>query len=476
MVDSQFPDGTYYAVTWGIEVNHGGMTNAMLHRTRMLVRASGRPVTIVTYAHEPDLPQIEAELRARGKLLDQMSIINLWDDLRSWDDDRLKSILEVAQDTTGEWFDPLPVLDGEEPPMYAEKLRSDGEFLQRDYRRADGTLAVSHRRYFLSETKGVDVTLCDRNGDPIGSMASVRAFYRFWLDSLPRDPKAFFVIDSKTSANHYPEFRRDDADTIYMVHGSHLADGVTSPFGELSPGRRHTFERLESFDGVVFLTEAQRQDVQAAFGDLGNLYVCPNSRESVDTPAGVDLDDRPKRRGVAMGALVRGKRFSHVIRAVRSAQRRLCFVKVEIFGDGPQREPLERSIRKWGVTRRVRLAGFTADPLGEFARASFMLMTSNREGFGLVIVEAMSQGCIPIAYDIKYGPSDIITDGVDGFLVEPGDIRGLAHAIRRIVRMSSSERRAMREAAVRRAAEFSDDAVVDRWREIFVSVDAASKA
>src|SRR5690606_37652613 len=100
----------------------------------------------------------------------------------------------------------------------------------------------------------------------------------------------------------------------------HLADGVSSPFGKLSPGRRHTFERLDSFDGVVLLTEAQRQDVEAAFGELGNLYVCPNSREAVDLPAGIDLDDRPKRRGVAMGALVPGKRFSHVIRAVRSAR------------------------------------------------------------------------------------------------------------------------------------------------------------
>jgi len=116
------------------------------------------------------------------------------------------------------------------------------------------------------------------------------------------------------------------------------------------------------------------------------------------------------------------------------------------------------------------LAGFTSDPLAEFARASFMLMTSNREGFGLVLVEAMSQGCVPIAYDIKYGPSDIITDGVDGFVVEPGDIDGLGAAIKRFVTMPARERRAMREAAVRRSADFDDDVVVERWRQILTSV------
>jgi len=470
MVDADFPEGTYYAVTWGIEVKHGGMTNAMLHRSRMLVRASGRPITIVTYKYDPQLRQIESTLREQGKLLDQMSIVNLWEDLCSWDDDKLATFREVAKDTSGTYFDPLPVPEGTAPPAYAEKLREDGTFLQRDYRRADGTLAVSHRQFFLTETTGVDVTLCDRNGDPIGSLPAIRQLYRFWLDTLPRDPMAFFIIDSKTSANHYPEYRRDDARTIYMVHGSHLADGVTSPFGQLSPGRRHTFEHLADYDGVVFLTDAQRDDVMTAYGDLGNFYVCPNSRETGDEPTAADLDRRPVRRGVAMGALVPGKRFSHVIRAVRAARRELCFVKVDIFGEGVQEPKLQASIRRWRVKRRVRLAGFTSDPLAEFARASFMLMTSNREGFGLVLVEAMSQGCVPIAYDIKYGPSDIITDGVDGFLVEPGDIDGLGAAIKRLVTMPARERRAMREAAVRRSADFDDDVVVERWRQILTSV------
>ena len=53
-----------------------------------------------------------------------------------------------------------------------------------------------------------------------------------------------------------------------------------------------------------------------------------------------------------------------------------------------------------------------------------MLLTSRMEGLPLVLLEAMSVGCIPIAYDMPYGPADIIVDGVNGYLVEAGDIEG----------------------------------------------------
>ncbi|HWV26151.1 MAG TPA: hypothetical protein VNZ66_02930, partial [Aeromicrobium sp.] len=114
----------------GIEVKHGGMTNAMLHRSRMLVRESGRPVTIVTYKYDPDLRRIESTLREQGKLLDQMLIVNLWEDLCSWDEEKLATFRDVAKDTSGRYFDPLPVPEGTPPPAYAEKLREDGTFLQ----------------------------------------------------------------------------------------------------------------------------------------------------------------------------------------------------------------------------------------------------------------------------------------------------------------------------------------------------------
>ena len=85
------------------------------------------------------------------------------------------------------------------------------------------------------------------------------------------------------------------------------------------------------------------------------------------------------------------------------------------------------------------------------------------EGQGLVLIEAMSVGCIPIAYDVPYGPSDIIEHGVNGFLVEAGDISALAERIRQVGTMDAEALVKMRQAAFARAHEFNDEAVVQMW-------------
>ena len=55
-------------------------------------------------------------------------------------------------------------------------------------------------------------------------------------------------------------------------------------------------------------------------------------------------------------------------------------------------------------------------------------MTSNYEGFGMVLVEAMACGVPAVAFDCKCGPKDIIKDGENGLLVRNGDIQALADA------------------------------------------------
>ncbi|MCW2768801.1 MAG: glycosyl transferase group 1 [Aeromicrobium sp.] len=460
-----FPPGTYYAVTWGIESRHGGMTSAYLHRSRAFVREAGVPVTIITYEHQEDLDETIADLRRRELVIDGMSFLNLWNDLRTWDDATLRSRLATSLAKPVEHFRPLNGAGTERTALREQLVRPDGEIEQVDYYRADGSLMVSNRK-FVHGDKGVAVTFCDRESQPIATFSGIRVAYRFWLDYLPRDPMAYMIIDSKTSANHYPELRRDDIVTLYMVHGSHLADGQHPPHGRLSPGRTHTFRHLRDFDGVVMLTERQRQDVQDGLGPLDNLYVCPNSREVTGgTSPAVTRDEK---QGIALGALVAGKRFDHAVEAVSRARKHRAFVKLNIYGRGGQERKIRKVIRSHRLLgRQVKLAGYTTTPEEEMARSSFILMTSNREGLGLVLIEAMSKGCVPIAYDIDYGPGDIITDGVNGFLVERGSMEAMGRAIAKFVKLPAARRQAMRDAAIERSRDFDDLTVVRRWADIF---------
>src|SRR5699024_11013026 len=101
-----------------------------------------------------------------------------------------------------------------------------------------------------------------------------------------------------------------------------------------------------------------------------------------------------------------------------------------------------------------------------FKSASFSLLPSLFEGQGLVVIESMASGCIPIAYDIKYGPASRIEHGVDGFLVPAGNVEKLAETIRHVVDMDEGVLMAMRTAAVAKAEQYQPKKIVARWGEV----------
>jgi poly(glycerol-phosphate) alpha-glucosyltransferase len=75
----------------------------------------------------------------------------------------------------------------------------------------------------------------------------------------------------------------------------------------------------------------------------------------------------------------------------------------------------------------------------------------------------MAAGCIPIAYDVPYGPADLITDGRDGRLIRSGDVPAMAEAITSLADASPEQIARMRASARRRANAFTEEAITALW-------------
>jgi poly(glycerol-phosphate) alpha-glucosyltransferase len=78
----------------------------------------------------------------------------------------------------------------------------------------------------------------------------------------------------------------------------------------------------------------------------------------------------------------------------------------------------------------------------------------------------MAQGCVPISYDIRYGPAELVVDGETGFLVPDGDVDALADAITRFLALPGRQVRRLREGCRERLASFSDEEAYRRWVEV----------
>lgn len=458
------PDGRYYTLAWTIPDAIGGLTSALLHRSRSFARLGGVAVDVLTFDDRVDYPAVEQHLRDRGEFVDGMRVVNLWDWLREHDVRQAAVPLGDPERA----FTPLshdPALRSahrEGMELRRVRLAADEKgVLQVDHYRLDGSLAASDRRDTREHgvPGGRAIVVCDRQGRPVRSWATSWSLYRWWLDRLTRgDRPCFLIADSKPVSRFLHTYRRADRTTVHVVHGSHLAGNI-GPWGRLRPSRAEVFRHLDEYDAVVFLTERQRRDARIVFGRHANLCVIPNARTLPPPP---DLRRAPS-SGVVLCALSGLKRPGHAVRAVLLAHRLVPGLILDVYGDGPRRPALQRLVDAAGAHEVVRLHGFVPDAREHLAEASFLLMTSRSEGFGLVILEAMGAGCIPIAYRIRYGPSDLIEHGRNGFLVMSGNVLGLVRAIVRLQRMPPAEIVRMREHARQTAEAYGDEHVLPLW-------------
>lgn len=460
---SRLPHGRHFALTWGITDHYGGMTNAMLRRSRSFRRVGGVDVDILTLDDRPDYPELDARLREAGELIDGLRIRNLWDELR-----------EHPPRPKGPDPDPVELLAPADDDIVCER---DGVVLSRRRSVADGRpVAVDRFRWdgSLLATERADapsrhIVLYDQDGAAIRSWKSSWALYRWWFDRVTAGKTSFLLVDSKTAARSVAGYRRENVTTVHIVHASHRLGGRA---GTLRSSRTYVLRRAGDFDGVVVLTARQRADLiddLAAVDVTARIRAIPNEAEFLP-PSG---RPRSETLGVVVASLETRKRLKHAVDAVARARTSDQRIRLDVFGDGPRENELRKRVSVLGVDQHVRLRGFHPDARTVFQRAGFSLLTSTSEGLPLVLVESMAAGCIPIAYDIRYGPADMIHDGVDGFLVPEGDIDLMARRIVELQAMPAGRVEAMRARAMTRAAEFSDVAVTRQWaRELRSAFDA----
>ena len=136
-----------------------------------------------------------------------------------------------------------------------------------------------------------------------------------------------------------------------------------------------------------------------------------------------------------------------------------------IYGEGERRESVaEAASHAAGVV----LHEPTSHIFEAYCDSAFLILTSLYEPFGLVMPEAMSCGLPVVAFDCPYGPRNIITDGVDGFLVAEGDEQGFAESMAKLMD-DTSLCNDMGIAAARSAQRYAANQIMPQWQQVFAT-------
>ena len=346
---------------------------------------------------------------------------------------------------------------------------------------------------FVAQQRGVKIeTLQDLHRE-ISPLRDARAVLRLARLIRRERPTILHTHTAKAGAvGRFAALLAGDARPPIVVHTfhGHVLRGYFNPV--MTFGFRILERLLARMTTVLVAVSPEVRD------DLVALGVAPASR-FVIVRLGIELDERIGRGesdarretrrllGVAPDAFVVGwvgrmtavKRTDDAILTLRKLVDSGVDAYLCLVGDGPDRERLERYAHKLGVVRRCLFLGYQDDVARFYEAIDALVLPSANEGTPVSVIEALAARRPAVATRVG-GVSDVVRDGVDGFLVDVADVDDLAERLaelagdpeRRAAMGSAGRERVLRRYAVERLV---DD--VDRlYRSLLLAEDVSREA
>ncbi|MCC2931126.1 glycosyltransferase [Bacillus sp. LBG-1-113] len=506
----RLPEAQYIFTTSSVRETFGGLTEAMLQRGRLFSEYAGQPTKVVSFNYDPNYKHIISSLKQREKINDDISIINIYEYFKGDEEEKLPAIKHpIEEDGLKHHKDPEKnAYRYYKNGLYVhyKRFADDGNLILADYfnenrkrtkreeytqdgyvhrvtymdleynkprqelfLRNDGTCYMSKWLTMTKDKKSVKVervNLFDRNGDFLAVFSSNMELQHYFLDQIIEEKRTFLIGEERGTDPITMAYKNPHIYKVFLTHNIH----VRAPHhydSVLRLGNRPVMENMSHPDAVIFLTEKQKTDIVKRFGDRSNYFVIPHAHKKPDTLA--DFSERDLKRVVMLARYHEQKNLSHAIKAFQITAKQVPDARLEIYGFGELEKELQKLIEELNLHQNVFLKGFTENPKAEFKTAAFSALSSDYEGFGLVVLESLANGCPVVSYDLKYGPSDMINDGENGFLVEDKNIKQLGQKMAELLQQPELIK-AMSENAYKSADKFSEQAFMQRWRDMFYKV------
>lgn len=224
------------------------------------------------------------------------------------------------------------------------------------------------------------------------------------------------------------------------------------------------YESIKRSDYVTVLTDVDRKLIGEK---LDRVAVLPN-------PLAFDpVKTIPKKDKIIFAAgrldVMEVKGFDVLVKGWAKIAYKYPEWKLQIAGNGrPRSFSILQSIAEKECLNRTQfcLLGRCDNIIDYFQKSSIFVLSSRHEGFGLVLIEAMSQGCACIACDNGGRQKEIITNETEGLIISPGDVDAMADAIERLIK-DAEYRLIVQNGGLKRASYYSLDNTMIRWNNIF---------
>lgn len=295
----------------------------------------------------------------------------------------------------------------------------------------------------------------------------------FFMNEIAAQEEAVFINDrpSLMSAVAAVEGAAGKWQYLHNIHSANNAQAGASRkvLDYLNP---LFTEFIQSFDGVLVATEQQKEEIQKYFQFKKVLAVPDSFAEKIKIKKSTKRD---KNKIVYLGRLADDKGSRDLIDIMARVHQKLPAARLEVYGYASPNE-LQTQLMEDAEKRDLKLSFFPrgyqtpAQLAKELETAAVLVNTSPGEGFGMNVLEGMAAGVPAVAYNVKYGLSELIDNGVNGVLVPLRNVQAAADAVVDI--LSDDKKQAeFSAAAYTKAQDFNEATAWQKWRNAKVAAD-----
>ena len=172
------------------------------------------------------------------------------------------------------------------------------------------------------------------------------------------------------------------------------------------------------------------------------------------------------KRILFVGRMVYEKGYDILIEVLKKVSERHKDWDFRIIGDGPLKNKIVKQIELSGIKEKISVLGSTKLISEEYLKSSLFLMTSRTEGLPMVLLEAQACGLPIVSFDCETGPSDIIVDNSNGFLIDCYDTDKMVEKISMLC-TDYDIRLKFGQQALKNVENFRPESINSKWEDLF---------
>lgn len=489
-----------YMIVNMIEENKGGMTTAIFNRSRAFYDHS-YPADIITFNYNLDYEQIEKNLKAVNKMDKRTKIYNMFNYFEKksrkkriffqTNTEYKKLIKQMNESTriqstktgsryysskTGKYilFVRTEQNEIQYVDYYEQNKRHKRVYFKNDIKRLVEYFNENNKKnneiYFNErEQPYLNITLHPKKQSVMNinliseqkRFKSLRKFAIYFIESLldAKDSNVL-ICDGPGSFPRMHGVKTKGVKKIAVIHTNHFL----APYKSGSPMKKvekRILKHAKDIDQIIVFTEKQKQDIFNHFG-ASNIKVIPNFQ----TISKAYKKNKSDNIVGHVSRLNKNKGFDRLLQVAEIVNHRDPSIKFHLYGLGPYEDELTRKIKKMNLNEAVKLKGYTNNIKEVLKTFDISLSTSYFEAFGLSISESMEQRVPVIAMDINYGPSDLIDNEINGYLVADNDIEDMANKVIKLMHDKKRIKKFGRNARKKVLKDLNTTTLMKKWKEI----------